>query len=711
MSDGASDFSALERRVRRERAARREAEKLLEEKSREVFLANQELSRLAERAQQQAVQLRTIVDHVGEGIITYNDAGRILSFNVAAEKIFGCSAIEASLIKIGDLVPSLSDTQSPPPKNLGSTESFPFEQLATKVNGTEFPIELSVSTFAHQGQRVHTALIRDRTARRQLEQKLSHAQKMESVGQLAAGIAHEINTPMQFVGDNTRFLSEVFADVEDLFSSCLELAEHSGDGLQLKQYIDRIQQAAQNMDLSRLKRDIPAATEQTLEGIERITSIILALKEFSHPGDQTKVAVDLNQSIRNSIALSRNRWKYLAEVETDLDPSLPPTKCYAGEFNQVILNLLVNAAQAIEEKPGDQTGWIRVRSRLENGSVMITVSDNGIGMTEDIRSRVFEPFFTTKPVGQGTGQGLAICYAVIVDKLGGQITCMSEPGQGTTFTIRLPFEHVRPATQTAITEQRESVGDLHILFVDDDANILQGIQRMLRSHPLGWKLHFAISGREALAIANDNPIDVVVSDMRMPQMDGAELLQQIKHDHPQVVRGIFSGQAEIKQTIGVIGTTHFYLSKPCSPTTIQSTIGRISKVVEVLPDTGVRERILSMELIPSDTEIYRQLETEIASGDKSKIASLLASDIGLSARVLQLVCSSFFGQPRSIFQVEQAVAHLDINLLRNLAASTGFARPLAADLAWFPMAGFYSTVEGWENSLAKSPKSKLATKS
>jgi two-component system NtrC family sensor kinase len=282
---------------------------------------------------------------------------------------------------------------------------------------------------------------------------LSHVQKMESVGQLAAGIAHEINTPMQFVGDNTRFLNDAFADIEGLFSICQQLIESADQPVKRDQLVQQIEQVAGRIDLAYLRREIPAATQQSLDGIERITSIVQALKEFSHPGDQNKVALDLNQAIRNSIEVSRSQWKYIATVETDLDPSLPTTMSYPGEFNQVILNLLINAAQAIEEKKMDEPGEIKVSSRFQNGQALIVISDTGMGMTGEVKAKIFDPFFTTKPLGKGTGQGLAICYAVIVEKHGGQISCDSEVGVGTTFSIQLPIvESTLPSIQTGQTD-------------------------------------------------------------------------------------------------------------------------------------------------------------------------------------------------------------------------------------------------------------------
>jgi PAS domain S-box-containing protein len=268
--------------------------------------------------------------------------------------------------------------------------------------------------------------------RQQMEVQLRHSQKLEAIGQLAAGIAHEINTPTQYIGDNSIFLRDAFADV----LSFLTLLEG-------KNSREEWQDSYEALDLNYLKEEIPRAIQQSLEGVSRVAKIVSAMKEFSHPGGAVRERVDLNQAIESTITVSHNVWKYVATLETDFDPLLPPVPCFPGEFNQVILNLLVNAAHAIEEANGARNpgslGLIRVSTRGTGNSVEIRISDTGTGIPEAIRSRIFEPFFTTKGVGKGTGQGLAIARAVIVDKHGGSLDLLSETGVGTTFIIRLPI--------------------------------------------------------------------------------------------------------------------------------------------------------------------------------------------------------------------------------------------------------------------------------
>ena len=272
---------------------------------------------------------------------------------------------------------------------------------------------------------------------------LAQAQKLESIGQLAAGIAHEINTPAQYVGDNVEFLEQSFAELGELLKMYRALQAAAEAGEVSPELISEVSAAAANADIEFLSEEIPRALAQSREGIGRVTTIVRAMKEFSHPGSAEKKPVDLNRAIESTVTVASNEWKYVAELETDFDAQLPSVPCLAGEFNQVVLNIVVNAAHAIEEgQPEGQVekGKIRISTKREGEDwVVVEISDTGPGMTDEIRSKVFDPFFTTKEVGKGTGQGLAIAHSVVVAKHRGTIEVESEIGQGTTFRIRLPL--------------------------------------------------------------------------------------------------------------------------------------------------------------------------------------------------------------------------------------------------------------------------------
>ncbi len=282
----------------------------------------------------------------------------------------------------------------------------------------------------------------DITERRNLEVQLIQAQKLESIGQLAAGIAQEINTPTQYVGDNLEFLRDAFGNYQQLMGRYSELLEAAKTGAVHPQLAAETEALAGELDLAYLTEQIPRAIAQSLEGVSRVAKIVQAMKEFSHPEIGEKTPIDINRAIESTITVARNEWKYVAEMITDFDAGLPLVPCLAGEFNQVILNIIVNAAHAIADvvRESQTKGAITITTRREGDWVEIRIRDTGTGIPEHVRNRVFDPFFTTKEVGKGTGQGLAIARNVIVEKHGGTLTFETEPGKGTTFVIRLPMQ-------------------------------------------------------------------------------------------------------------------------------------------------------------------------------------------------------------------------------------------------------------------------------
>jgi PAS domain S-box-containing protein len=283
------------------------------------------------------------------------------------------------------------------------------------------------------------AITQDVTQRKTLERELANAQKLESIGQLAAGIAHEINTPTQFIGDNVRFLQESVGDLLRLVERLIPLA--AIDNARATPDGD-IAALIESLDIGYLREEIPKALAQSLEGVERISKIVGAMKEFSHPAVD-KAPHDLNRAISSTITVASNEWKYVADVTTDFDLGLPPVPVMPGAFNQVILNILVNAAHAIGAVVAETSGTkgiITVSTQKVANWAEIRIQDTGSGIPEGVRDRIFDPFFTTKAVGKGTGQGLAIAHDVIVKKHHGTINVETAVGRGTTFILRLPLE-------------------------------------------------------------------------------------------------------------------------------------------------------------------------------------------------------------------------------------------------------------------------------
>jgi PAS domain S-box-containing protein len=277
---------------------------------------------------------------------------------------------------------------------------------------------------------------------RNLQNQLAHAQRLKSVGQLAGGIAHEINTPMQFVGDNTRFLQCAFPKLQILLAKHARLMTACRAGPVPPHLLDELEVATRSTDLNGMFEQIPEALADSLDGVEHVTKIVRAMKDFASGDEQGIQAVDLNRAIESTVTVASNEWRYLADLRLDLDPTLPPVPCRLADFNQVVLNLIVNAVHAIADVVGRDSGakgTITVTTRQNGEEVEVCIADTGTGIPEVYRDRIFEHFFTTKEVGQGTGQGLAIARQVIVDKHKGSLTFETEVGKGTTFIIRLPL--------------------------------------------------------------------------------------------------------------------------------------------------------------------------------------------------------------------------------------------------------------------------------
>ncbi len=377
-------------------------------------------------------------------LIHLDSAGIVTRWNAAAESVFGLAAADA----IGLCCRRLPWGDPDIPERLedlaGKHGSERFLHVVVKrPDGEERVVDLSVNPICPGGQCTGLLVLgNDRTEQVQLEGSLRQAQKLESIGQLAAGIAHEINTPMQFVCDNIEFLSDCS---EKLFEVVDSYKENLDAYLPEKIWVQRCRELEEIIERNRfnmLREQVPLAITESLEGARRVIHIVRAMKEFSHPGTQEKLDVDLNEAIRSTATISRNRWKYVADLELDLDPDLPRVQCLPAEINQVLLNLIVNAADAIGEEVGEsggEIGDITVRTRVRGGMVVIEVEDTGCGIPDEIRNRIFDPFFTTKDVGKGTGQGLAICYNVVVNSHQGVIEVESTPGVGTTFRVSLPI--------------------------------------------------------------------------------------------------------------------------------------------------------------------------------------------------------------------------------------------------------------------------------
>jgi signal transduction histidine kinase len=286
----------------------------------------------------------------------------------------------------------------------------------------------------------YQALKKEMTEKKKVVDELSLAQKLESVGRLASGIAHEINTPVQFVSDAVHFVQGAFNDTFPLLERYRALREAAVAHQVTKELIAEVDAAEEAAEVGFIKEQIPKALESAIDGLGRVATLVRSMKEFAHPDQTAKAAADINRAISTTLTIARNEYKYVAEIETSYG-EIPQVLCHIGELNQVFLNVIVNAAHTIAEKVAgtEARGVIKIATRQEGEDVFVAISDSGNGIPEAIRSKIFDPFFTTKEVGKGTGQGLAIARSVVVDKHGGAISVETEVGLGTTFLIRLPI--------------------------------------------------------------------------------------------------------------------------------------------------------------------------------------------------------------------------------------------------------------------------------
>jgi signal transduction histidine kinase len=393
------------------------------------------LLRLERQRQAADLVLDTAVRVLPKALIVVAPNQRIRVWNQGAEELFKVPANEA----VGQdfigrfVVPASADDVllfgDGPDGNLR------LEARANRGQGDQFTVDLTITPVHTPRGTYHAIIARDLEQSRALEAETRQAQKLEAVGRLASGVAHEINTPIQFVGDSIHFARDACQGLLDLVGVYRRATQRLPP-----EQLAELTAAEDAADLEYTVAELPRTFERTLDGVQRVATIVRSLKEFAHPEGGDKTVADVNRALASTLTVARNEVKYVADVETDFG-DLPPVACHVGELNQVFLNLVVNAAHAIQDRGGkgnDDRGTIRIVTRAEEEHVTISISDDGCGIPEAIRSRVFDPFFTTKSVGRGTGQGLAVARNVIVDKHGGTLTFDSRLGQGTTFCIRLP---------------------------------------------------------------------------------------------------------------------------------------------------------------------------------------------------------------------------------------------------------------------------------
>ncbi len=381
---------------------------------------------------------KDIVNNLADGLVIIDDDGVIDSINSMGIEMFGYSEQMLLEHNIKELIPEF-DIKSY--VKLDQRHNLMLTGVTKERKNLSIEVSVSNMTLTNNEKCFYNCVIRDISKRLELENKLRQAQKLESVGQLAAGIAHEINTPTQYVSDNTIFLKDAFKSYLLTFDRIKEITYLYND----KDYQSRVEKIFEDNDLNFLSEEVPLSIDQSLEGLNRISKIVRAMKSFSHSSDSEKQLVDIAEAIESTVIIARNEWRYIAELRTIFDENVPSIPCFRDEFNQVILNIVINAAHAIEEKFNCLTtnstpkGLITISTYSEPDSVVIEIEDNGTGIPDEIKNRIFDPFFTTKEVGKGTGQGLSLAYSVIVDLHKGEINTDTILGGGTKFTLKLPI--------------------------------------------------------------------------------------------------------------------------------------------------------------------------------------------------------------------------------------------------------------------------------
>jgi PAS domain S-box-containing protein len=387
-----------------------------------------------------------LIENLTEGLCSFDRNGNINFLNKSMANMLGYEAGERLDAASGkgmteEVVQALREKHQESLRGKTATHAF---ELVHKEGRRVF-INASISPMRdEQGNIVGTmALLSDLTKERVLQLQLIHAQRLEALGQLAAGIAHEINTPAQYVDSNIHFLKSAFDDLLAILKEHDALLKDARAFPPLAEAVEKVEVARKECQVESLLAELPGAFNDTREGLQRIALIVDSVKRFAHPCEDALQLANINDALRSTIVVAQNEWKYVAEVRTDFDPGLPPVPCVLSDINQVVLNLIVNAAHAIAaipERSADAKGLITVRTRVEDGWAVIEVQDTGTGIPVAIQSRVFDPFFTTKEVGCGTGQGLAISRTVVEEKHRGAITFQTEEGKGTTFIVRLPID-------------------------------------------------------------------------------------------------------------------------------------------------------------------------------------------------------------------------------------------------------------------------------
>lgn len=441
-----------------------------------IVVSSSEMQELNAGILEERDKFASIFEAAPSGILTASLEGTIVEVNGALAAILGFSRAELVGRHVAELVgPSDRDSVNDNVRRMASGDLAKAKAQRRILNrrGEVVIAEIRAQTMFDRSRhpKMILAVIDDVTDRIRLELDLRHSQKLESVGRLASGIAHEINTPIQFVGDNITFLAETFGQLLSLCDTYHTMCQKAAASPLCPADFEQVRQQEDAADLDYVRENVPTSIKSTIDGVGRVARIVQSMKAFAHPDRGERTVADINAALRDTLTVATNELKYVATVEVDFG-SIPAVPCFLSDLNQVFLNLLVNAAHAIQDVVGTsgKRGIIRVRTYEEKNHVVVAIGDTGSGIPPAIQGRIFDPFFTTKGVGKGTGQGLALAHSVVVEQHGGGITFETEPGRGTTFFVRIPATVAEGASRGKQSGQQDPGSARESREGDDEAN-------------------------------------------------------------------------------------------------------------------------------------------------------------------------------------------------------------------------------------------------
>jgi PAS domain S-box-containing protein len=503
--------------------------------------------------------LETTLRSIADAVVCADPAGRVMFLNPAAETLLGASATAAIGRPLDDLVADAPGSVRRGGVRLGAPADpgIAVERRLT-IAGREHIVSQTMSLVIEDRQILGRVLVlRDITEQRRLERRLEMADRLASLGTMAAGVAHEINNPLIAVTANLAFVRE-------------KLDELTGD--------------AAPADPAQVRRQLEGlrdAVADSQNAAHRIARVVADLKVFARPAEEqprrADVAISLDWAIRTTAHELRQRARLVREVG-----ALPPVRGDEARLGQVFVNLLINAAHAIAPGAADRN-LVRVTGAVVGDRVVVEVHDTGGGIPDDVRARIFEPFFTTKPVGVGTGLGLFICHS-IVESMGGELTLDTRPGVGSTFRVALPLATPSPPVAVPSPVVTQVAGArAKVLVIDDEPLVLRVVTRILERDHEVTAVESATAALEVLAKRHD--FDVVLCDVMMPVMTGIELYRRLEATHPRLARRIvfLSGGAVTAEAEEFLRETASHrLDKPVGIDRLQAVV----REMLALPDAG-----------------------------------------------------------------------------------------------------------------------------